>query len=325
MKHLIIILTIFQFSFISCAFSYDTKTELNEFEKSPFNGKCTVASTTQLPSYIETLDDQITFFADKNEVSTFSIAIYFINRTHKSIMLSCEDGFHYFFLEGLFFNGEWFRAQTHKRSCCGNSYYFTKLGHNEFLKTYSYFPSSGIKTKIRYSCQTWWFPELSSMIFVPNIKSNVIDGFIRLEDVSKSLHDCFSEEYQKSHFRIKDFREMMLINYAQTAIGKSEDQIENTIKNRRDCLEKLSFSIDPRFFSTVAYILKNDSDDFKRIALRVCGEVFDEMRQKQIPALKTYNSMVLPTEVFFSLASSDKQVQYFALKTIYSYLKVKTL
>lgn len=312
----------FLFYFYPFAFSWDSPVPRNSFENSKFYHRHTVASFSALPSYIEAKDGRITFFADQNEISSNSIALYLVNRTHGDLMITNQDGFFPHLMEGLFFDGKWVRAQTYKTSWCGNSIFSIFLKHDEYIKSYSYYPTSGIPTKVRYNCITCGSSDFPGYVATNGMKSNEITGFIRLNDIIQTMHDSRSEEYFKKHgfnCSFEELKEKRFLQLCNISLGKSEYENFNTIRNRKFCLESASVYGDSRFVELISYLLRNSDVEFRIICLRTVLEAIDPKRQNQIPALTNYNSILIKKDFldcFLSSNDTEQLLAYLILKRL---------
>lgn len=292
---------------------------LNDFERSSFYSHTTKGKYSDLNIPVECKDGEITYFADQKDVTTFSISLYLVNRTHHDIYFTGQDGFYYTFQEGLFFNGKWVRSQTHKSSWCGNSVCLISLSNDEYLKTSSYYPSSGVRTKVRYCSPIGFSKEFPGNIATFGLKSNEIEGFVRLDDIQKTMHDDFSDEYREKHGG--QAFENIFERCAILSVTGHENPTADSVQFRKAFFEICSLQGDRRFFSIVAYLLKVEKDEFKEFILKNVSGNYDDLRQRLIPSLKNYNMQILPNEVFDCLASDNLRIKIWALRAIKSYFE----
>lgn len=104
-----------------------------------------------LPKHVVAPKGELTLFADfDHRDPEMGIPLYLVNRTVKIQSIPVQDEDPYTKLEFQEKEGFWVRAQTHRDSFCGNSYYSRDLKPGEFFLFSGYSPASGTKAKIRY-------------------------------------------------------------------------------------------------------------------------------------------------------------------------------
>lgn len=83
-----------------------------------------------------------------------SVALYIVNRSDSEIQLPTQDGNPYAKLEQKAENNQWRRAQTHRDSWCGNSYFNIEVEQDSFVRVTGHIPETGIPSKVRYRLYT---------------------------------------------------------------------------------------------------------------------------------------------------------------------------
>ncbi|NOX98654.1 MAG: hypothetical protein GXP30_02815 [Verrucomicrobia bacterium] len=103
-----------------------------------------------LPSHVPAKLGEVTLFADYNKKSEKGVPLYLVNRTGKAVGFACQDGDIYLKLEIKGENKQWVRAQNHRSSWCGNSYYGVTLNAGEYYSLMGYMPEEGVAATVRY-------------------------------------------------------------------------------------------------------------------------------------------------------------------------------
>lgn len=108
-------------------------------------------AVSTLPEHVVAPDGQLSLFADYDDVGGDRVALYLVNRTDKRIGFFAQDNDVYVKLEALNEAGEWERAQVHRSSWCGNSYFRKpSLRPDEFFRFGGYHPQEGERRTVRY-------------------------------------------------------------------------------------------------------------------------------------------------------------------------------
>jgi len=95
--------------------------------------------------------DRLTVWADFEAARDGWVPVYVVNRTKKAIKLPAQDGDIYLKLMAKSPEGDWERAQGHRWSWCGNSYFYTpEIPPGHFLVVRGVFPKSGDERAVRY-------------------------------------------------------------------------------------------------------------------------------------------------------------------------------
>lgn len=161
---------------------------------------------SSLPKHVVAPDGQLSLFADYDDVDGHLVALYLVNRTQMRIEFSSQDGDIYVKLQALNEAGEWERAQVHRSSWCGNSYYMTpSLRANEYFKFGGYYPQEGERRTVRYRLYrrdafvldddaletVGWFSPKGERLAI-QLVSNVGTGRVSLQTIAATRTDAMA-------------------------------------------------------------------------------------------------------------------------------------
>lgn len=160
-----------------------------------------------LPSRVPAPQGELTLYADYTSGHGESVVLYLINRTDRDITFPVQDGDIYVKLETLSDAGYWERAERHRYSWCGNSYWpQPRLNSEHFFRFLGHSPRNGERRTVRYrmysgaacaggapdpfgmSCFDGEFLKI-------NMFSNSTVGFVSPEDVRHCRGDSMSAAY----------------------------------------------------------------------------------------------------------------------------------
>lgn len=124
-----------------------------------------------LPDHVQAPEGELTLFADFEHAGEEGIPLYLVNRTGEDREMPSQDRDLLVRLEFRDSSGAWQRAQVHRDSWCGNSYYEVRIGAGQHVRWLGYWPQrNGKAAKVRYR---------SGM---NNLVSNVGEGVYLEED-----------------------------------------------------------------------------------------------------------------------------------------------
>lgn len=164
---------------------------------------------SSMPEHVVAPDGELTLYADYGDFTGDSLTLYLVNRTQQRIGFSSQDGDPYVKLEAMTKDGRWERAQTHRSSWCGNSYFVTPcLRPGHYFRFAGYFPPDGERRTVRYRVYREhafiledddpdrFYSIRRDLEKIPlNLISNVGEGKVRLADIYKSRRDAFAVPY----------------------------------------------------------------------------------------------------------------------------------
>jgi hypothetical protein len=105
---------------------------------------------TLLPTKVAATEGELSLYADYDGTGPGTIALYLVNKTDEDAVLPSQDGALFIKLERLRPDGIWERAETHRYSGCGNSYFPTTLKSSRFFRFQGLYPSNGAPHRVRY-------------------------------------------------------------------------------------------------------------------------------------------------------------------------------
>jgi hypothetical protein len=104
-----------------------------------------------LPARVPAPEGKITLWADFAAADEKGVPLYVVNQTNQEHSYSTQDHDIYVKLEFKDATGAWRRAQAHRSSGCGLSYYSVTLPPRQFFSFRGYMPSTGSKQVVRYA------------------------------------------------------------------------------------------------------------------------------------------------------------------------------
>ena len=147
------------------------------------NSLASGTSNLFLPGHVVAEKGEITLYADYGSVGTDGrVPVYLVNRTSEALTINVQDGDIYLKLQYQESDGSWVRAQPHRYSWCGNSYYEHTVPADQYILISGYQPINGIPKTIRY--------ELYSQSF--GISSNSGFGVVAEKDINQASGDALS-------------------------------------------------------------------------------------------------------------------------------------
>jgi len=150
----------------------------------------------ELPEKVHAPEGSLTLWADFAAADEKGVPLYVVNQTNLAKTFDSQDHDLYIKLEFKDANGVWKRAQAHRSSWCGNSYYPVSLPPRQYFQFYGYRSIAGSKHLVRYSRRD------GSLI------SNEAEGFISEEDLKAvALDSITASEIPFTITRFLDFRE----------------------------------------------------------------------------------------------------------------------
>ncbi len=109
------------------------------------------SSNFLLPAHVDAPDGQVTLYADYGGVQTDGyVPVYLVNKSADALTIEAQDGDIYLKLQYQDEDGNWIRAQPHRYSWCGNSYYEVELQPGFFVLLRGYQPINGVAQTVRY-------------------------------------------------------------------------------------------------------------------------------------------------------------------------------
>lgn len=171
------------------------------------------ANPAKLPNGLSAPDGKLSLIADYGDVKEGRVALYLVNRTGKDVTFEAQDGVLYIKLEAKQKDGSWARAEGHRFSWCGNSYFNSPVLENgKILALRGHFPAEGEAREVRYR------------LWDKNIVSNVGKGHVDPAEIKACRGDSFAA-------RFGDF---------ETVAAIAEQKIETT---KRDHIEVRPYAV----------------------------------------------------------------------------------
>jgi len=150
----------------------------------------------ELPGKVLAPEGHLTLWADFDAADEKGVPLYLVNQTNLTRTFDSQDQDFYIKLEFKDATGVWKRAQAHRSSWCGNSYYPVSLPPRQYFQFYGYRPTAGSKHLIRYAKRD------GSLI------SNEAEGFISEEDLKAvALDSITASEIPFTITRLLDFQD----------------------------------------------------------------------------------------------------------------------
>jgi hypothetical protein len=142
------------------------------------------APLAALPKGIEAPEAKLSLIADYGDVRDGRVALYLVNRTGRKVEFEAQDGALYIKLEAKEKDGSWARAQGHRFSWCGNSYFQRPaLADGEFFALRGLFPKEGEEREVRYR------------LYGNDVVSNVGKGRVDPAEIRACRGDSFAARF----------------------------------------------------------------------------------------------------------------------------------
>jgi len=182
----------------------------------------------ELPDHVSAAEGKLTLYADFENADGDKVPLYLVNRTGKKQTFGSQDNDIYVRLEFQSADGIWIRAQTHRNSWCGNSYYSVELEPGQFFAFKGYHPGEGKPARVRYqSGQHSLVSNAGSGFYLEQDRKAASLDDMAANEIPTALgwmlraNDSFPFEFEKTNSGYLTALEM-LSNYSESPYYRNE-------------------------------------------------------------------------------------------------------